>query len=570
MEPHMLAEPIQDPVVHRLLAGGLLDSSQLELARVEHQRRGGTLVRVLVDLGFISGQRLASAIAAEAGVAEADMDNSSTCGALEERLGRERMRRLGAVPRVDPHGVRFVAMTNPLDLPAVDEIRQVVGPEVEIRVSSESSLLEALEPMEGIEGALNPASGVIRRCLETQLSLEGAEPRSGAPATVAARGEGPIVDLVEELISQALETGASDLHFEPAETTLRVRLRRDGLLGGDVLIPKPVQAAVTARLKILGGLDVSESRSPQDGCGTVSVRRRRVHLRISTLPTQFGESVVLRLHRAGIEALTLGALGLGPDLERDLRLILSRSHGALVVTGPTGSGKTTTLYAILRELNRPEVSLFTLEDPVEISWPGVRQTQIQEEVGLTFGRGLRALLRQDPDVILVGETRDSETAQLMVRAALTGHCVLTSLHTQDAAGAIPRLLDLGVEPGLLPGSLNAVLAQRLVRRLCAGCRREDGIQEGATGRERSGSGWRAVGCPACGQSGYRGRMALFEFLPVCEGLQELIPSRPSSARVARFAREGGMIPLLEQGRAAVLRGETSMEELFSTLGDPGP
>lgn len=567
MEPHMLTEPIRDPVVHRLLVEGLLEPSQLELVWVEQQRRGGTLVRVLLDLGFISGQQLASAIAAEAGVAEADMEDSSTCGALAERLGRERMRRLGVVPRVDPRGARFVAMINPLDLPAVDEIRQVVGPEIEIRGVSESSILEALEAIEATSG---PASGVIRRCLETQLSLEGAEPRSGAPATVETRGEGPIVDLVEELVSQALETGASDLHFEPAETTLRVRLRRDGLLGGDVLIPKPVQAAILARLKILGGLDVSESRSPQDGCGTVSVRRRRVHLRISTLPTQFGESVVLRLHRAGIEALTLGALGLGPNLERDLRLILSRSHGALVVTGPTGSGKTTTLYAILRELNRPEVSLFTLEDPVEMSWPGVRQTQIQEEVGLTFGRGLRALLRQDPDVILVGETRDSETAQLMVRAALTGHCVLTSLHTQDAAGAIPRLLDLGVEPGLLPGSLNAVLAQRLVRRLCAGCRQKDPIQERATGQERSGSGWRALGCPACGQSGYRGRMALFEFLPVCEGLQELIPNRPSAARVARFARERGMIPLREQGRAAVNRGETSMKELFSTLGDPGP
>lgn len=562
----MIAGTLQEPVVDRLLAGGLLDPSQLELARVEQQRRGGSLVRVLVDLGFVSCDQLATTLAADAGVAVADLSHSSACLGWADRLGRERMRRLGALPRIDGDGIRFVAMTNPLDLPAIDEIRQALGPEVEIRGASEASLIGLLERLEDPSG---PASGVIRRCLETQLSLDDAASRPGVAVDEETRGEGPIVDLVDELVSQALETGASDLHFEPAETNLRVRFRRDGLLGGDVLLPKPVQAALTARLKVLGGLDVSESRTPQDGCGTVSIRRKRVHLRISTLPTRSGESVVLRLHRAGSDALPVGELGLGPDLERDLRVILSRSHGALVVTGPTGSGKTTTLYAILRELNRPEVSLFTLEDPVEMSCPGVRQTQIQEEVGLTFARGLRALLRQDPDVILVGETRDSETAQLMVRAALTGHCVLTSLHTQDAAGAIPRLLDLGVEPGLLPGSLNAVLAQRLVRRLCVGCRHQEPILAGAVDPGRPGRGWRAPGCSCCGHSGYRGRMALFEFLPVCEGLQELIPNRPSAAKVARFARERGMVPLRERGREAVERGETSMEEIFSALGDPG-
>jgi type IV pilus assembly protein PilB len=568
----MNCDATQESVIGRLLSEGLLDPSQLELARVEQQRTGGSLVGILLDLGLLAGEHLAAVQAAEAGLALADMARSTVCGPLAERIGPERLIRLKALPMVDPLGIRFVAMANPLDLPAVDEVRQLVGPEIEIRSATETDLLDVLERA---DTKPDLASNAIRRCLEAQAFLEssGSPPESFAPAET--KGEGPLVDLVDDLVSQALDTGSSDLHFEPAETNLRVRFRRDGHLGGDVLIPKAVQSGVVARLKILGGLDVSESRSPQDGCGTVLVRRKRVHLRISTLPTQFGESVVLRLHPGGIEALTLRALGLDEGLARDLGLVLTRTHGALVVTGPTGSGKTTTLYAILRELNRPDVSLFTLEDPVEVSWPGVRQTQIQEEVGLTFGRGLRALLRQDPDVILVGETRDSETAQLMVRAALTGHCVLTSLHTNDAAGAIPRLLDLGVEPGLLPGSLNAVLAQRLVRRLCTECRCEEVIPPKIGGLEiripeaERARRWRAVGCPSCGQSGYRGRMALFEFLRVCEGLQELIPTRPSASQVARFARERGMTPLRQRGEEAVDRGETSAEEVFSALGDPG-
>lgn len=568
----MIAEPIQELVIGRLLSKGVLDPSQLELARIEQQRRGGSIVRVLADLGFVAGEHLTSAVAAEAGVAVADLQRATVCVASADRIGRQRMRRLKAVPMIDPLSVRFVAIADPFDLLTIDEIRQVVGSEIEIRGAPESGLLEIIE---GMDRAASPAAGLIRRCLETQGSREGVGSRLEPSVPEKNRGEGPVVDLVDELVSEALDTGASDLHFEPAETNLRVRFRRDGCLGGDVLIPKVVQSGAIARLKILGGLDVSESRSPQDGCGTVWVRRRRVHLRISTLPTQFGESVVLRLHSAGMDALTLDSLGLGAALERDLRLTLSRTHGALVVTGPTGSGKTTTLYAILRELNRPEVSLFTLEDPVEISWPGVRQTQIQEEVGLTFGRGLRALLRQDPDVILVGETRDSETAQLMVRAALTGHCVLTSLHTNDAAGAIPRLLDLGVEPGLLPGSLNAVLAQRLVRRLCAACRRQEEVRMETESPGPMNSvrelrrGWRPTGCPSCGHSGYRGRMALFEFLRVCEGLEELLPTRPSASQVARFARERGMIPLRQYGQEAVDLGETSVEELVSALGDLG-
>lgn len=561
----------QEPLIGRLLSEGWLEPSALELARVEQQRRGGSLVRTLLDLGLIKGEHLAIVLANETGLGRADTTRSMLCGPLVDRMGPERLRRLAAVPMVDPGGIRFVAMANPMDLPAVDEVRQWLGSEIEIRVVSEAVLADIIERISPRQGLV---ADTLQRCLtEKSLSEEtGSLPVPASPGE--STGEGPVVDLVDDLITRAVETGASDLHFEPAQSSLRVRFRCDGHLRGDVLIPKVVQSGVLARLKIVGRLDVSESRMPQDGCGTWSIGRRRVHLRISTLPTQFGESVVLRLHPAGDEASTLADLGLVGDLGRDLDLVLRRAHGALVVTGPTGSGKTTTLYAILRELNRPDVSVFTLEDPVEISLPGVRQTQIHEEMGLTFGRGLRALLRQDPDVILVGETRDSETAQLMVRAALTGHSVLTSLHTNDAAGAIPRLLDLGVEPGLLPGSLNGVLAQRLVRRLCTGCRRREDPRECSSRMGLSGSigtgalVWRPMGCPSCGNSGYRGRMALFEFLPVGQAIRELIPTRPSATQVACLAREHGMIPMRQRAQEAIDRGDTSPEEVVNVLGTP--
>ena len=315
----MNCDATQESVIGRLLSEGLLDPSQLELARVEQQRTGGSLVGILLDLGLLAGEHLAAVQAAEAGLALADMARSTVCGPLAERIGPERVRRLKALPMVDPLGIRFVAMANPLDLPAVDEVRQLVGPEIEIRSATETDLLDVLERA---DTKPDLASNAIRRCLEAQAFLEssGSPPESFAPAET--KGEGPLVDLVDDLVSQALDTGSSDLHFEPAETNLRVRFRRDGHLGGDVLIPKAVQSGVVARLKILGGLDVSESRSPQDGCGTVLVRRKRVHLRISTLPTQFGESVVLRLHPGGIEALTLRALGLDEGLDHAMLLRL--------------------------------------------------------------------------------------------------------------------------------------------------------------------------------------------------------------------------------------------------------
>jgi type IV pilus assembly protein PilB len=567
----MISEKPQEPLIGRLLSEGWLDPSELELARVERQGREGSMIPTLLDLGFLTAEHLATALAAEAGLELADVGRSTACGPLMQQMGAERMRRLKALPMVDVRGIRFVAMANPMDLPAIDEVRQLVGPEIEIRVITEAALVEAIERISPKQDVVADA---IQRCLVKHAFSEESGSRLESVSPGDSKGEGPVVDLVDDLVTKALDIGASDLHFEPAQSSLRVRFRCDGHLGGDVLVPKVVQSGVLARLKILGRLDVSESRIPQDGCGTLSIGWRRVHLRISTLPTQFGESVVLRLHPAGEEALKLEELGLDEHLERDLGVVLKRTHGALVVTGPTGSGKTTTLYAILRELNRPDVSLFTLEDPVEIALPGVRQTQIHEEVGLTFARGLRSLLRQDPDVILVGETRDSETAQLMVRAALTGHSVLTSLHTNDAAGAIPRLLDLGVEPGLLPGSLNAVLAQRLVRQLCIECRRPEDRPKWSSGSELSPSmaewrsPWHPVGCPSCGNSGYDGRMGLFEFLQVCEGLQELIPTRPSASQVARLARQRGMIPMRQRGEEAIQRGDTTAEEVCRALGDP--
>ena len=482
---------------------------------------------------------------------------------LIELITLSQARRFRLVPLARQNGSVTVAMADPTDVLATDQIRQIVGDDLEVLVASEREILNALDACE-------------RRTLERPAALTRwleEAPRERSPELDSVKpiqksDDAPVIQLVEEILERAVEAGASDVHFEPAETCLRVRLRLDGLLYPDVLLPRPLQSAVSARLKILGDLDVAESRRPQDGRSSISSRRRRTNLRISTLPTQHGESVVVRLLPADSVLPTVSSLELPPDLEEQLRRSFRQPHGAVIVTGPTGSGKSTTLYAVLNELNQPDTAVFTLEDPVEMPMDGVRQTQILEEAGLTYSAALRALLRQDPDVILVGETRDTETAQLMVRAALTGHVILTTLHTNDAAGAVPRLIDMGVEPGLLPGSLNAILAQRLVRRLCPACREPVAdpkamwsAVEGLRASALEPRAWQARGCSDCRQSGYRGRLGIFELLVPDERFHDLIVGRASRAEVIRRARELGMRSLFENGIPRVWSGNTSWEEL---------
>lgn len=567
----MKPAPSDPGLAERLLAEGLLTPEQLALAESERRRRGGGLLDVVASLAFASPDTLCEFVARVSGSHRADLASSPPRPELLDVLPAPLARRLRVVPVAWADGRLTIATADPFNVVALDLVRQSVGCDVEVVTASEREILGALDRMEATGPSLHES--IERSALEVPeppAASLAAEPNAGPEGP-----EAPVIALVHQMIERAVGAGASDLHVEPGETSVSLRLRVDGLLRHDVLIPKSLQAAVTSRLKLLGDMDVTETRRPQDGRATVRVDRQPINLRLSTLPTRFGESVVLRILDPTSQGLGLAQLGLPGAMDRTVRNLLATPHGVLLVTGPTGSGKTTTLYALLQELNRPDLGIFTLEDPVELTLPGIRQTQIQEDIGLTFGTALRSLLRQDPDVILVGETRDAETAGLMIRAALTGHLVFSTLHTNDAPGAIPRLLDLGIEPCLIPDSLVAVLAQRLVRRLCLQCRRPVADPGRVTAGHRSSPPngtalelWQAVGCPACRNTGYRGRQALFELLVPDERFHDAVMRRAPHSEFLRLAREQGMEGLFEDGWRRVLDGTTTLAEVITVTRPP--
>ncbi len=552
----------------RLIEAGYLSQTQLDLALREQKRRGGLIGQVLVGLGFVPQEIISSFVAKEAETKVVNVNRCVIDKAVLQMVPFETAKRLKALPLSRENGSLTVALADPFDVVAIDTLQQITGLAVEVVSAPERDILNCLELHYGI-------GETIEQQIEQAMDQQGAdEPRAAPRARVEAGSpeasvEAPIIRLVDQIIARAVSLRASDIHFEPEEKTMRIRTRIDGVLYQDVLVPKTMQSPVIARLKIMADLDVTEQRLPQDGRATVYAGRREINLRVSSLPTAHGENLVLRILDSAAQGATLPALGFSP---RDYELFqeaVHRPHGVVLVTGPTGSGKTTTLYAVLKEVASLEVSTFTLEDPIEYRMPLIRQTQIKEDIGLTFGTGLRALLRQDPDVILVGECRDTETAQLMVRAALTGHLVFSTLHTNDAAGAIPRLLDMGVEPYLLPASLVAVLAQRLVRSICPDCKRPvvDPAGVFAELKLKPPAGLplqlsKGDGCHECKQSGYRGRQAIFELMLVDERFHDPIIRRSGAPDYFRLAREKGMATMFEDGLRKVLAGTTTIEELL--------
>ena len=555
----------------QLLSAGLLNPEQLELASAEQRRRGTGLLSVVADLGLAAPETLSGFLAREAGTRAVDVLHPLPDPALLEVLPLPLARRLRVAPVGKSGNTLVLATADPFNIVTLDLLRHATGWDLDVVTAPERDILTALDRMEAAAPTIHETIDHVLGQTPTTVPNPGASPE----ITDTSSQDAPVIALVNQVIMRAVTSGASDLHVEPQERMVRLRLRNDGVLRADVLVPKSLQGAVTARLKLIGNLDVTETRLPQDGRATVLVDRKPVNLRLSSLPTQFGESVVVRILDPGAGIPRLQDLGLSENMESEVRESLDAPHGVLLVTGPTGSGKTTTLYALLQEINRPDIGIFTLEDPVEMTLPGIRQTQIREDIGLTFGTALRSLLRQDPDVILVGETRDAETATLMVRAALTGHLVFSTLHTNDAPGAIPRLLDMGVEPCLLPDSLIAVMAQRLVRRLCTQCRRPgSGPLASAAQHSPDSSGtvvpppWIPCGCPECRNTGFRGRVALFEIMKFQERLHDAVIQRAPHSEFARLAREGGMKSLFEDGWRRVLDGTTTLAEVLQAARQP--
>ena len=472
--------------------------------------------------------------------------------------------RLGVMPLSVDDVKISVAMADPLDMEAADEIRLITGREPEISVAARGDLERAAVAYYRVKGSASEAAGSVAPEFAVARERRG-------DVSEAEAGTAPVVRLVNSLLDQAARERASDIHIEPSEEGTRVRFRIDGRLVRGAEISAALHPALAARIKILAGMDISEKRRPQDGRIFIKASGADIDIRVSSLPSIFGEKLVLRLLRQGGGAASLESLGFDAKQRELLQKAINAPNGIVLLTGPTGSGKSTTLYSLLNMLNDPSKNIITIEDPVEYTINGITQVQINEKIGLTFGGALRSILRQDPDIIMVGEIRDAETAHLAVRAALTGHLVLSTLHTNDAPSSVGRLADMGVPPFLLASSLRAVAAQRLVRRLCPSCRASAEVAAelaSASGLPLGAEIFAPLGCAECRSTGYSGRTVVAEIMPVSAQIAEMIYRNAPAGELRREARRLGMETLREAAAKKVLSGETSAEEmLFTTLAE---
>jgi type IV pilus assembly protein PilB len=462
-----------------------------------------------------------------------------------------------------------MAMAEPSNIVALDQIKRASGLDVDAAVASEAEILEALDQYYGTRSSITDLiKGIDLRGLGLDDERGVSAERLANVAEVA-----PVVKLVSLLISSAITERASDIHLEPEDDGLHIRVRVDGLLRETAVLPKHLQSAVISRVKILSDLDIADSRTPKDGRIRYTANNRDVDLRVSTFPTIYGENAVLRILDKSGGLMRLEDLGFTEEMLVQYRRAITRPYGLILVTGPTGSGKTTTLYSTLAILNTPEKNIITIEDPVEYHLKMVRQSQVNPKAGLTFASGIRSILRQDPDIIMVGEIRDLETAQTAIQAALTGHLVLTTLHTNDAVGAIARLLDMGVEPFLIASSLVGVVAQRLVRSICPRCKEPHAVPPhllNSLGLGLQVTFYRGRGCHFCRDTGYRGRVGIFEFLSMTDPQRELVTTRASAVELKRLALQEGMQELRTDGIRKAARGTTSLEEVLrATQADVG-
>ncbi|MCK6407970.1 MAG: GspE/PulE family protein [Thauera sp.] len=546
------------PIGQTLIAAGLIGEDQLRIALHEQQGRGQPLGRLLVELGFVSEIALREVLAARSGLPCVDLATALADPDAIARVPQALARRHRLLPlQYDAARHRLiVAMADAHDIVALDRLRAELGPEVhiELRLAGDGELGRAIDQHYGQASSIEDMVRELER-------------RTGRSGHNGNRDPQLVVRMVDALLAEAASRGASDLHFEPESGFLRIRHRIDGTLRQVRAMHKSCWPELAVRLKVLASMDIAESRSPQDGRIGLAVGGRPIDFRVATQPTLHGENIVLRILDRDKGIVPLDALGLSTDQHAQLEHILARPEGLVLVVGPTGSGKTTTLYSMLNHLNSEAVNIMTLEDPVEYPLAMIRQTQVGEASRLDFADGVRALLRQDPDVILVGEIRDADTATMAVRAALTGHQVFATLHANSVFGALPRLFEIGIGAELLAGNLCGILAQRLVRRLCPDCRERVPAGEAAgrlPGRfatARLPPTHRARGCAQCDFQGYRGRLAIMEILPFDSGLDELVARRASAGELRTAARTRGHRILAEDGLRRVLDGSTSLAEL---------
>ncbi len=553
-----------------LLESGKVSRDDLRRIQLVQQERGETLERLLVELGFMSEDDLLPVLAEyyRAPLLSA-RDFPQQPPALSS-VNHGFLRQARACPLTVQDGELIVAMADPGDFYVIEALEKATKLEVTIRIARERDILAALRTYYAEGGAEGQAEG--QEVSDVEYMEDDQEDVQHLRDLAS---EAPVIRLVNMLIARAMEQRASDIHIEPFEKELRVRYRIDGILHNVDSPPRKLQAALISRVKLMAKLNIAERRLPQDGRIKLRMLGREVDLRVSTLPTLYGESVVLRiLDRSSIN-VSLESLGFPKDILSDFEKLIAQPYGMILVTGPTGSGKTTTLYGALDKINSPDKKIITIEDPVEYQLNGVNQIHVKSQIGLTFAAGLRSIVRQDPDVIMVGEIRDYETAEIAIQSALTGHLVFSTLHTNDASGAVSRLLEMGVEDYLLASSLLGVMAQRLVRNLCLSCRRpiEGGAPLPQINQQTNGHSpelvatYEAGECEDCAMTGYRGRDGIFEFLPVDESIRQLILKRSSADIIKEQAVRRGMRPLRDDGWRKVAEGGTTVSEVMRVTQD---
>jgi type IV pilus assembly protein PilB len=548
-----------------LLEDGLITTDQLSVAVDQHQTLGRSLGRVLVDQGILSETQLVAALAQQIGLRFIDLSDFPVDGSALARIPGSVCRQHMAIPIGFEDGRIVVAMADPANVFAADDIRTISGYEVLPAVATRADVAAAIDRYYRADSDLDD----LTTALEDADEATG-DDLAGLKEVVE---DAPIVKFVNLLITQAIQDRASDIHLEPTEQDLRVRYRIDGVLHEVMRSPKSIQSGVISRLKIMADINIAERRIPQDGRLSVSAHGKKVDLRVATLPTVWGEKVVMRILDNSTARLDLSELGFTQNNYERYSESFGKPYGMILVTGPTGSGKSTTLYATLNILNRPEVNIITVEDPVEYRLPGISQVQTNVKAGLTFASSLRSILRSDPDIVLIGEIRDHETAQIAVEAALTGHLVLSTLHTNNAPSAITRLTEMGIEPFLVGSAVDAVLAQRLARRLCMKCKEaytptEETLTAAKVNWDLS-TGiptlYRPVGCPSCSNTGYKGRMALHEVMMVNEEIERLAVEHAPATEISAAALRSGMVTLRNDGMTKVLNGVTSIDEILRVV-----
>jgi general secretion pathway protein E len=553
--------------VKRLLGEILVESGlspeRLKKALELQKKRGGRIGTLLIRLNFATEAEVLTALGAQL-----DLPFQADLGEIDRELALKLpisyAKKAVALPLRRQNGSVLVATSEPLLLTTIDDLRILFGSDIELCLAPSEPILDRLNRMHS-EG-MNKAEDTAQEMEEEDLSFLAAELEEPTDL-LEVTDDAPIIRLVNSLLSQAIRERASDIHVEPFEKEVVARFRIDGILYNILTIQKRFQASIASRVKIMSGLNIAEKRLPQDGGMRIKIGGKDVDIRVSIVPTSFGERIVLRLLYRESTLLSLDKIGFAGGTLTAFNELISRPHGIILVTGPTGSGKTTTLYGALSKINSPDKNIITIEDPVEYQLKGIGQIQVNPKINLTFAAGLRSVLRQDPDVILVGEIRDSETAEIAIQAALTGHLVFSTLHTNDAAGAVTRLLDMKIEPFLISSSVMAILAQRLVRTLCTQCRESYALSTvEMTELELPVSAqqpavYRAKGCPACFQTGYFGRTAIYELLEVDDEVRQLIMKNADASMIKALAVRKGMRTLRQDGASKVLAGVTSVDEV---------